>query len=118
MTLPRSLRITRVLLYTFAGITLLAVVAALFWADLNAETLGALTWVALPGLLALVCALRLRSGGRSLFWIVLALQLLIIVQALGNLGAADPRGVTQLLFPVAILVCVLLRPSRQHLLDR
>lgn len=98
--------------------TFLAVVAALFWTDLNAETLGALTWIALPGILALVCALRLHSGGRPLFWGVLALQVLIIVQALGNLGAADPRGVTQLLFPIAILVCVLMRPSRQHLLGR
>ena len=65
-----------------------------------------------------MCALRLRSGGRPLFWGVLALQILVIVQALGSLGAADPRGVTQLLFPVAILVCILLRPSRQHLLGR
>ncbi|WP_046469868.1 hypothetical protein [Allosalinactinospora lopnorensis] len=117
--LPGPLRVARVLLFVLAAITLVTAVAGLavnaFEATSTAEAAGFATALALPGVLAMVCGLRLRKGRRLLLWSLAALMVFMILLALSTIGQGDPRGLIQLLLPSTILVLVLLPTSRVYL---
>ncbi|PRY01840.1 polymorphic toxin-type HINT domain-containing protein [Allonocardiopsis opalescens] len=116
-SLPRGLRLARVLLFVFAGLTFLMSFGALL-ADFSGETLGYLLWVMLPGVLALVFGLRLAAGGRTLFWLIIGWSAWQLLTALSTLDEGEGQAVTQLLLPGLVLVLVLLRRSRAHLSGR
>ncbi|MGI5119468.1 hypothetical protein ACQEU5_08005 [Marinactinospora thermotolerans] len=114
--LPVELKAVRLLLFITAGLTLLAVVGALMVVEVDAVILGELTWVALPGVLALVFALRLPRGGRVLFWGIAVLQVLTLLLALGNLPS--PSALTQMLLPLLTLGLLTRARAREALLSR
>ncbi len=101
------------------GGTLLAAVVGLgigsFPGDSVAENLGSATWTALPGVLALVCGLRLRKGRRKLWWGLVALQVFLILLALSMIGQGEQPGGAEVLLGPVMLVLVVLRSSRAYL---
>ncbi|TDQ49241.1 hypothetical protein [Actinorugispora endophytica] len=111
---PKDLRIARVLLFVVAGISLAVFCVGAAFLPLTPSVLAELTWILVPGVLSLVFGVRIPKGGRPLFWSIVVLQALFVLFSLGELGQG-PRGLTQMLFPVLILVFVLRRPSRDFL---
>ena len=103
-TMPSSLRAVRVLLYVTAGLTVVTTIAFLAIEGTSAEALGAATWSAWPGVAALVLARGLPAGGLLRWRLLVALEVVYLLMALGAVGAGDPRGVTNLLLPIAVLV--------------
>ncbi len=118
-SLPGPLRGARVLLFVSAGITLITAVSGLavgaFEGGSAAENAGMATALALPGVLALVCGVRLRKGRRLLLWSMVALMVYMVLVALSSFGQGDPRGLTQMILPVTIMVLILLPRSRAYL---
>lgn len=112
--MPGTVKAVRVLLFVVAGVTILVAAGAFAYAGGGAYAAGRATWVLLPGIASLVLALLIRRRGRVLFWCLVALQVLYVLLAFGALGRGDPRGVTNLLFPIAILVLLLLPVSRAY----
>jgi hypothetical protein len=110
--LPGQVRAVRVLLYLGAGFTVLATVGAIAVFGTSAEALGRLVWASWPGVAAFFIARRLDRGGRRLYWSVVVVCGFWVLGALAALGSGDPRGVTQLLIPTAVLVLLTRRGSR------
>ncbi|MFC4561645.1 hypothetical protein ACFO4E_07235 [Nocardiopsis mangrovi] len=111
--LPAPLKKARVCLYITAGVAV-AMLAAGLLVGLDARGMGGLTGQLLPALLALPCALRLPKGRRPLFWTITVLQVWGMLGALAALGAGDPRGLTQLVLPVLVLVFITRPAARAH----
>ncbi|WP_017622541.1 hypothetical protein [Nocardiopsis chromatogenes] len=113
--LPRALKAARILLFFYAAVVALQVVGGLIISHLSPEILAVLTWVAIPGIIALTLALRIPQGGRLLLIISVVFMSLLILGALGRIGFGDPQGLINLVFPTAVLVLMLRRSSRNHL---
>ncbi|WP_046469652.1 hypothetical protein [Allosalinactinospora lopnorensis] len=113
--LPRPLKAARWCLFLTAGISLITGIGGLAAAGVSGATLGTMTWVMLPGILCLAFGLRLRKGGRGLFWSIIAVQALVLLLTLGNLAGGDPRAITQSLLPVLILIFVTRPAARAYL---
>ncbi|MFC3996179.1 polymorphic toxin-type HINT domain-containing protein [Nocardiopsis sediminis] len=111
------MRKARACLFTVAAVAMAFLLGGVL-VGLDARDMGELTFAVLPGLLALPCALRLGKGGRPLFWSIIGLQILGLLQALTTLTSGDPRGLPQMLLPVLTLVFVTRPASRGHLLRR
>lgn len=109
-TMPDSVRTLRVLLYVWAGVTLLVTIGFLASQAVDGERVGQLVWAIWPGVAAYFVARGIRHGGRNRFRWTIVIAAFGILGALGAIGAGEPRGVTQLILPVAVLIAVL-RPS-------
>ncbi|GLU50521.1 hypothetical protein Nans01_48720 [Nocardiopsis ansamitocini] len=105
----------RILLFVYAGLTALTVVGGLLIFPLSAETFGALLYLALPGVLALLFGLRMPKGRAGLFWGIVVLQAFLILTGIGRLGNGEIQGLTSIILPILVLVLVLRRESREHL---
>lgn len=112
--MPTAVRTVRITLFVLAAFTVLVVIGALLILPVTAATVGALLWTALPGILALVLAVRIPRGGtRRQFWLVVAVAVLTLLAALASLGNGEPRGFTQLVLPIVLLVAVT-RPAARR----
>jgi hypothetical protein len=116
--MPRPVRVARVLLFVGAGLTGLMVSAALLALGISAPLLGSLLWFAWPGVAALVIGLKLPGGGKRLYWATVVVSAFWILSALAALGGGDPRGLTQLILPVAVLVLITRRSAKDFFLAR
>lgn len=112
--MPGTVKAIRVLLFVVAGLTALVAAGAFVYAGGGAYGAGRAAWVLLPGVASVVLALLVSRGGRPLFWCLVALEALYILLALASVGGGDPRGVTNLLLPIAILVLLLQPTSRRY----
>ncbi|RNL85786.1 polymorphic toxin-type HINT domain-containing protein [Halostreptopolyspora alba] len=116
--LPTELRWARILLLLFAFLALTVGVSSLWLLGPGTESAASAVYIALPGFLALGFGLRLPRGRRVLFWSIVALQVWLLLKALATVTEQDPRGVTQLVLPIVVLVLVTRRPARNHLRGR
>ncbi|GAB3242140.1 hypothetical protein [Kineosporia babensis] len=113
--MPKSLRWVRGLLYAVGILGVLSAVLYVALFETGAEELGALTWGTWPSVVALFLARRVHRGNRKTFiWIVVIASVLIFM-ALGALGQGDPRGLTSLILPIAILILVNQRAAKSYL---
>jgi hypothetical protein len=112
-TLPTSVRALRVLLYLGGFFTLLATAGFLASEGVRGETVGLAIWSAWPGVTGLVLARRLALGGRRRFRLLAVVAGFWILGALGAVGRGDPRGVSELILPVAITVALARRTARE-----
>ncbi|MFG2334079.1 colicin E3/pyocin S6 family cytotoxin [Streptomyces sp. NPDC048604] len=78
---------------------------------------GLLIHDSLPAVAGLVLARRVWTGGRYVRWGLLAVAAVVTLQALGSLRYGDPRGFTQLLLPVTLIV-LLCRPAAREWFSR
>ncbi len=114
-SLPGPVRTVWIALLALVIFTTLVVLGGLLLFDITAELVGTLLWTALPGIIGLVVATRIPSGGsRTMFWLVIAVAALSLLGALGTLADADPRGITQLVIPVVLLVAVTRPAARRY----
>lgn len=113
--MPNPLRGVRVLLFLFGAVSALVLVGGLMATDVDGRVVGRLLWVALPGIVATVLALRLPRGGRGVFWTTIGLQVFSLLQTLGNLGAGQPQGLFQMVLPAVLLILVTRPASRSYL---
>ncbi|MFI6079465.1 hypothetical protein ACIBBB_00405 [Streptomyces sp. NPDC051217] len=115
--MPRELRAASVLLYFLFGVTVLGTTGALTAAAsvdaVDGWALGLLLYASAPGVAALVLARKTWAGGVRVRWALIAVQVWLIVGALGTLGQGSGRGVTQLVVPVAVTVLIFRRESRE-----
>jgi len=114
--LPTAVRVVRVLLYLGGVITVLSVIGLLTSDGFSAENIGQLIWIAWPGVLGLVIARKLPNGGRRWFWLIVVVAAFWLLGALAAIGEGDPRGVTTLILPIATLIAVTRRSSRDFFL--
>ncbi|MFI6695973.1 polymorphic toxin-type HINT domain-containing protein [Streptomyces sp. NPDC050433] len=99
------------------GVTVLGTAGSLSVAAsvdaVDGRLIGLLLYASAPGVAALVLARRTWAGGVRVRWALLALQVWLVVGALGTLGAGSGRGVTQLVVPITITVLLFRRTSRE-----
>lgn len=107
-------RAARILLLLGAGLTLLTALGFLLTVGATSESVGRAIWICVPGAMALVVALRMPRPSRRLRWLAIATCMLWVLGALGSIGKGDPRGVTQLVIPVAVLVLLTRRRARDY----
>ncbi len=107
---PGPVKAARVLLLVGAAFTIVTVLAFIATVGPSPESIGQGIWVCVPAVIALVIAPRMGRPSRKTFWWAIAAAGLWVLGALGSLGSGDPRGLTQLVIPVAALV-LLTRPS-------
>jgi len=110
--MPTSVRTVRVLLYVGGAITLLTTLGFLVSEGFTAENIGQAIWVAWPGTVGLVIARKVHTGGRRRYWLIVVVAAFWMLGALGSLGQGDPRGITGLILPIATLVALTRRTSR------
>ncbi|MEU8528732.1 MULTISPECIES: DUF4398 domain-containing protein [Streptomyces] len=104
----------QLLLYGQFGLAMVYVVTVLAMLPYySGELLGLLTYDSLPAVAGLVLARRVRTGGRYVRWGLLAVAAVVALQALGSLRYGDPRGFTQLVLPVTLIV-LLCRPAARE----
>ncbi|MFE4293487.1 ADP-ribosyltransferase [Streptomyces sp. NPDC056907] len=115
--LPRSLVVTRVLLYLMFALTLLGgvgVVNSLL--ELGTHVTPMLSLVALyavvPGIVAMVLARLVWTGGKVVWFALVGLQAWLLVGSVVNLYGGSERGLSQLLLPGALLALVSAGASR------
>lgn len=114
--LPRSVQWIRILLFVIAALTFVTAIALFIAADGSAYAFGYVLGLSLPGVVQLVLGLVVPKGGRGVFYAILVTEMLLALVTLVSL--VRDGLVTQLIFPVAILV-LLSRPSaRGFFLDR
>lgn len=116
--LPAALRGARALMLLLAAGTAVTVLAYLAAVELSGAAVGQSLWVCLPAVIAARVALRLRTGRTTLLRWGLGACGLWVLAALAAVVEGDPRGLTQLLVPVLVLVLLLQPTSRDHLLLR
>lgn len=113
-SLPTPVKRVRMLLFVTAAITAIVIVGALLVGGFSAEILGALAWIAWPGVLGFVLALKIQKPSRVKFWLIIVAAAALILNAFSLLGEGDPRGITTLILPVLTLVFVLKESSRRY----
>ena len=115
---PGTVRAIRALLVAGAVLTGLGAVGAFLVAGFNPEVAGQVVWAAWPGVLGGFLARSLYAGGRRRFWLVVVVCAFWLLGALGAVGNGHPQGMTELVLPVAILICLTRAPSRDFFLRR
>ncbi|MFJ1617058.1 Tox-REase-5 domain-containing protein [Streptomyces sp. NPDC088251] len=114
--LPRPLNTVRVLLLVLFGATVLGALglfgSALAVDAMGAEVIGILLYASLPGVLGLLLARHVRTGGRRVWWGLVAVQVWLVLGGVANIGDGSAHGFTQLLLPVLILVFLTRSQSR------
>ncbi|WP_380164443.1 hypothetical protein [Jannaschia sp. R86511] len=115
---PTPVRVARVLLVVTAAVSVVTVVAFLSVAGLDPATVGLAVWTLVPAGLALLLAGRLGYDRPRVLWAVVALEVFFVLQALVRVADGDPQGLTNLLLPVAVIVCVTRPSARAYLRGR
>ncbi len=90
----------------------IAVVVGLYVSRVDPAVTAELVWNCWPGVFALAFGIRLPKGRRLLMWSIFVLELVHGLGALLSLLAGEFTGLTQLILPVLILVCLLRSDSR------
>ncbi|MBO2458858.1 hypothetical protein [Actinomadura violacea] len=116
--MPKPVRAVQILMFLVAAITLLTTLAFLISVGVTAAALGAAAWLVLPGVVGLVLALRVPTGGKALRRGIIVLEAFYILLALAAIGRSDPRGVANLVLPVVILVLLFRPPAKRHFAGR
>ncbi|WP_131098259.1 hypothetical protein [Streptomonospora litoralis] len=103
--LPVPLRILRVLLFLVTGLSLLFIARELTMrpGGITSELLVLLAWSLIPAVLSLVCGLRLKRGGPTLFWLLIALQAATAAQIVWFYELGGPPIVVPPPLPLAAL---------------
>ncbi|MFF4175159.1 Tox-REase-5 domain-containing protein [Streptomyces sp. NPDC001750] len=118
--LPRPLNTARLLLFVLFGATVLGglgLLGSAFAVDaMGAQVLGILLYAAAPGVLGLLLARRLRTGGKRVWWGLVAVQVWLVLGGVANIGDGSARGFVQLLLPILILVLLTRAQSRSWFL--
>lgn len=112
--MPDPLKVARVLMYVVAAITALLVVAIFMIEGITARAIGTAIWFAWPGVVSAILARRMAGGGIWLRRGILALQIYSILLALAAVANADPRGLVNLILPVAIVTLVTRRTAGRY----
>ena len=114
-TLPSSLKALRVLLLVGGVIGILATLGFLVSEGFSAETAGQATWSVWPSVAAIFLARGLENGRNGRFWGIVVVGVFWVLMGLAELGRGEPRGLTSIVIPIAILVLVTRRPARDFL---
>ncbi len=96
-----------------AALTMITVLAMWAVVGVSPESVGQGLWVCVPAVIAVVVAVRMRPAQMRWLWWSVGAGALWVLGALATMGGGDPRGLTQLLLPVVVLVLVT-RPSARR----
>ncbi|MGW2860262.1 hypothetical protein [Streptomyces sp. NPDC001205] len=110
--MPRPVESARLLIIVLFVITGLSALGVLLAVPLDGEVIGALLAAVAPGVAGLVLLRWLRDGGPWVRWTLIGIQAVPVAQALGALANAQPKGLTQLALPVALIVLLCRREAR------
>ncbi|MFI6517208.1 hypothetical protein ACIBF1_16760 [Spirillospora sp. NPDC050679] len=116
--MPKTVKTIRILMFVVAGITLVTTVAFMITVGVSAASLGAAVWAAFPGVLSLVLALRIPQGRTGLRRGIIALEIFYILLSFSRLGQGDPRGLTNMVLPIAILVLLFRSEVKEYFAGR
>jgi hypothetical protein len=111
---PRPVRAAQILMYVVATLTVVLSVTTFLVLGSSAETFGQLAWFALPGIASLALAVLMPKGGAWLWRAIIALEIVYVVLSLARLASGDPRGVVNLVVPIAILVLITRPAARSY----
>ena len=115
--LPRSVKAIRILLLVVAALTFVVAAALFIAGGASAYAFGYALALSLPGVVQLGLGLLVPKGGGGVFYAILVTEILLVLVTLAAIVGGDGR-VTELVFPVVILV-LLSRPSaRNFFFDR
>lgn len=111
--MPKPVKIARILMLIVAGLSGLLVLVLLLVGGFSSQSLALATWIALPAALNLWLALSLPGAGLGMRRAIIALSAFYILLAVGNLGQGDPRGVTNLMIPAAVIILLTRRSAKE-----
>ncbi len=111
---PTSLRAAKIVMVVAAALTVITVLAMWSVAGMTPETVGRGIWVCVPAFIALVAARRMRPSQVRWLWWSVGAGALWVLAALASVGRGDPRGLTQLILPVVVLVLVTRPAARRY----
>ncbi|MEU8527198.1 hypothetical protein AB0C77_16640 [Streptomyces sp. NPDC048629] len=116
-TMPTPLVVARWLVYVLFGATIFGglglMLSAVQVGAFDGLVLGVLLYAAAPGITGWVLVRRAGTGGNKLRWGLIAVQIWLMMGALGNLRTGSIQGFTQLLLPVVILAFLCVRETRE-----
>ena len=111
---PRTVTVTRVLLYLMAGLAVL-LLAALALAGFTPGEMGAVAGVPLLlGAIGVVLATRIAAGKRVVRIWTIVLHVVWVLISIGGIGQGDPTSILMLLFSIAVLVLINTRSARSY----
>lgn len=119
---PRPVRVLRVLLWINTAVTAVMVVAGVVAAGVSVGVVAHLVVLAVPGAVAGTVAWRITRGsagtGRDLYVGLLAAMAWQVIRAVSDLLGGDPRGLTSMALPLAIVILAARRSVRLDLRAR
>ncbi|MEU9197030.1 Flp family type IVb pilin [Streptomyces hundungensis] len=114
--MPRPIESVRLLVIVLFVLTVLSALGVLLAAPVDGELLGALVYAVAPGVAGFALLRRLRDGGPWVRWALIGVQVAPILEALGACADGQPKGLTQLALPVAVVVLLCRRQARDWFL--
>ncbi|MFE9572604.1 Flp family type IVb pilin [Streptomyces sp. NPDC006692] len=114
--MPRPVEYVRLLVVVLFVLTVLSALGVLLAAPFDGELLGALAYAVAPGVAGFVLLRWLHSGGPRVRWALMGVQVSPLLQALGAFAHGQSKGLTQLAMPLAIVVLLCRRSSREWFL--
>ncbi|WP_067476991.1 hypothetical protein [Actinomadura hibisca] len=116
--MPKTVKAVRILMFVVAGITFVTTLAFMITVGVSAASFGAAVWAVFPGVLSLVLALRIPQGSKGLRRGIIALEIFYILLSFSRLGQGDPRGLTNMVLPIAILILVFRSEVKEYFAGR
>ncbi|MDA2808964.1 hypothetical protein [Nocardiopsis suaedae] len=117
--MPTQLKAARIILFAFTGLSFIGAAGTLAsWGASSNAMLAAVTFFfVIPGVASLALGLLLKRGGHLVFWPYMLFCAFIALIALSN-AQETARWVIQMLWPIALVVLVLMKPSRAYMFRR
>lgn len=113
-SMPTQVKALRVILYVVASITLLYLAASIIvYAD--AREVGAAAGMPFfLGAIGAGLAALIKPGRLAVRIGVIVVEALWLLIAVGRIGQGDPTGIFTMILPIALLVLVNVKPTRQY----
>jgi hypothetical protein len=117
-TMPTPVRAARILMFVVAGLTAALTLGSLASLDAGPKSILEVSSYALPGVASFVLAWRIDRRGVALLRWIIGLQSLYILLSLARAASGDPRGLLNLLLPVAVLILITRPPAKTYFASR
>jgi hypothetical protein len=111
--MPIAVRLTRVLMFVVAGLTLVMLAGFLSVEGTGMRAVALAIGYALPAAAGLGFAVLIPRGYTWLRWSIIGLEVTYLLLAGVHLALGDPRAITTMILPTVILVLVTQPSARQ-----
>lgn len=117
-SLPTDLKTVRVLLFIFAGLSLVGAAGTLIsWGSSLTMVVATFVLLGIPGAIAFLFGALLPRGGPVMFWLLIVMCAFWVLAALSNVSSGL-SWIIQILWPGLVLYFLLRRRSKDFFFSR